>query len=146
MHVGCCSVACHNSPGLLSSSQLLSKSSWSCSPPPDRSLVKQGAPECAQAGKENASAFRLTRTTLVLTHSLKTVSLQRPWFSSEYGQWLGGARGTGRTTMLSAHGHPPKIQARGSKSQPQLPGLTLGTKWTATCLCQAACTLGGTLA
>lgn len=105
MHVGCCSVACHNSPGLLSSSQLLSKSGRSCSPPPDRSLVEPGAPECAQAGKENASAFWLTRTALVLTGSLKFAILNfevcKFEFSSEDG--LGGAWGTGRTTMLSAH-------------------------------------------
>lgn len=142
MHVGCCSVAGHNSSGLLSSSQLLSKSGRSCSSLADRSLVKQGAPECAQAGKENASAFWLTRTTLVLTHSLKSVSLQRPWFCSKYGQRLGGAQGAVRTTMLSAHGHLPKIWARGSESQLQLPGLTSETKWMAVGLCQAACTLG----
>lgn len=41
---------------LLSSSQLLSKSSRSCSTPPDRPLVQQGAPECAQAGEDNTPA------------------------------------------------------------------------------------------
>lgn len=32
--------------------------------------------------------------------------------------------------MLSAHGHPPQVQAGGSELQSQLLRLTVGTKWS----------------
>lgn len=110
------SAAIQSSPMLLSSSQLLSESGWSCSPPPDRSLVEQGAAECAEAGKKSPAASWLTEQ----PRSWLTVRLQRSWFSSGCGQGLGAARGTGLVTLSTRAPHT--AWGRGSRVATTAPG------------------------